>query len=384
MESSDPILTVDSLSHHDMTFESTKRCLFPEESDMGYDGDDSIANGSSFDDDHSGKMEECEETATSPTSVVNALANLASSTSTTIMMSDEGAEVALQDSTDLWTSSPGSRPATPNNEKSLATNASPDIRANAFPTASLLDVEKTPMRTPPHIHRQVQLTPSTCSCFGCDEMGHAFVERTITIFLEEPSTGAASPYQTSCTDWQAWSYFFGILNQPRSVTTPSPTKENIRSVLRHRASQSLRARKTAVRQLSKDLAPFGSSPARSPARAPSLFRNRSFSVSDHRYAIVRVSKGRDNSFGSSLTDVLHLCTMPENTTLESSDFLDTNPNHSLLGSADDSVCYESDPEEFTRRRPALRRKCADEMTVEEKSNQLGMYPPISPLTKQRL
>jgi hypothetical protein len=379
MESLNANLTVDSLSHHDVTFESTKRCLFPEESDLGYDGDDSIANGSSFDDDNSGKGD---ETLTSPTSVVNVLADLASSKSTTIVMGDEGAEVALKDFADLPTSSTASQNATPNKKNGLATDISRGIRANAFPSTSLLDVEKTPMRTPPHIHRQVQLTPSTCSCFGCDEMGHAFVERTITTFLEEKSAEAASPYQMSCTDWQDWSYFFGIPNQPGSFTTQSPSKENIRSVLRHRASQSLRARKTAVRQLSKDLAPFGSSPARSPARAPFLFRNRSFSVSDHRYAIVRVSKDRNQSFKSSITDVLHLCTMPENTTLESGDCNDSNPNHSLLGGPDDSVCYDSDPEEFTRRRRAVGRALANDIAGMDESNQRGVYPPTSPSPRQ--
>jgi hypothetical protein len=372
--------TVDSLSRPDVTFESTKRCLFPEESDMGYDGDDSITNGSSFDDENSGKGEGSEQTVPSPTSVVNVLADLASSKSTMIVMSDEGAEVELQDATNVVSSLVQNHSFTPNKNKKncLATADSRFNRENLFPTTSLLDVEKTPMRTPPHIHPQVQLTPSTCACFGCDELGQAFVERAITTFLEEPSVGAASPYQTSCTDWQAWSYFFGIPNQPRSVNTPSPSKENIRSVLRQRASQSLRTRKSAVRQLSRDLAPFGNSPARSPARGPSLFRNRSFSVSDHRYAIVRVSKDGDQSFGSSITEVLHLCTMPENTTLETGDFISMNPNHSLVGGAHDSVCYDSDPEEFTRRRRAMGRSLAHDMTRKDELDQRGIYPPMSP------
>ena len=192
-------------------------------------------------------------------------------------------------------------------------------------------------------------------------MGPAFLERTIQNLLAEPAvpnSEASSnqyPMAYSCTDWQAWSYFgFGANTSPQQRgASPSPSKEHIRSNLRHRAAQSLRARKTAVRQLSKDLAPFCNSPARSPARAPSLFRNRSFSVSDHRSAISRVSKDKATTTKavqrSSFTDVLQLCTMPENTTLETPDLLfRINPNSSLL--ADESICYDSGPEDFTRRR----------------------------------
>jgi hypothetical protein len=354
---------LDSFSREDMSFNNTNRCLFPEESDGDYDGDDSTANGSAFDDDED--RSQYEEGVTSPTSVINTLADLASAKSTTIVMGDEGAEVALQDATNLPPSS---------TELTTTPNKTSVGALLGAPTASLLDIEKTPLRTPTHVQQQVQVTPSNCACFGCDEVGHAFVERTITTFLEEPAAEAASPFQTSCTDWQAWSYFFGSPYQPRH--TPSPSKENIRSVLRHRASQSLRARKTAVRQLSKELAPFANSPARSPARAPSLFRNRSFSVSDHRSAIVRVSKERE-PMQSSFTDVLQLCTMPENTTLESGDFVKTNLNHSMLGGGDDSACYDSDPEEFTRRRTG--RSCADDLTGSDNSHlNRSLYLPAFP------
>ncbi|KAL3917379.1 MAG: hypothetical protein SGILL_004739, partial [Bacillariaceae sp.] len=174
-------------------------------------------------------------------------------------------------------------------------------------------------------------------------------------FLEEPAAGSpTSPHQTySCSDWQAWSYFgFGNPNQQRGLSPgESPSKESIRSILRQRASHSIRTRKTAVRQLRKDLAPFGNSPARSPARGTTLFRNRSFSVSEHRSAIVRVSQDKESSARSSFTNVLQLCTMPENTTLDTSDvLLPANPDSSLL--VDDS-CYDSDPEDFTRRRRPL-------------------------------
>ncbi|KAG7364957.1 hypothetical protein IV203_038160 [Nitzschia inconspicua] len=351
------------MSHYDMAFDDTKRCLFPEESDVDYDSDSDSSTSSSSSLDEEGSSEKEDDVVTSPTSVVNILPDFASSKSTTIVMGEEGAEVALKDTTNL----PPSCTDISNTPSKLQFDRMDASRKRGTPlgmgTASLLDVEKTPMRTPPTVQRQSQLTPSDCVCFGCDEAGHAFVERTITTFLEHPTAEAASPFQTSCTDWQAWSYFFGSPNQPRHVSSPSPSKENIRSVLRHRASQSLRARKTAVRQLSKDLAPFVNSPARSPARAPSLFRNRSFSVSDHRSAIVRVSKDRESNSKSSFSDVLQLCTMPENATLDSGDLLKFGLNHSMLSGMDDSGCYDSDPEEFTRRRHRL--SFADDLTGSE-------------------
>lgn len=365
----------------DMTFDTTKRCLFPAESDdLDYDGDDSTALSLDDVDDRSAK--EHQEVVTSPTSVVNVLEDLTSTTkTTTIVMSEEGAEVALQDSTNLQPSATDLA-ATPSSKPLPQSGVMGVSRTHRFPpgvgTSSLLDVEKTPIRTPPTVQGPTQLTPSDCACFGCDEIGHAFVERTITSFLEEPAVEAASPFQPSCTDWQAWSYFFGSPNQPRHVSSPSPSKENIRSVLRHRASQSLQARKRAVRQLSKDLAPFDYSPARSPTRAPSLFRNRSFSVSDHRSAIVRVSQDRE-PMQSSFSDVLQLCTMPENTTLDSSgDFVKKmNGNHSMLSSGgDDSGCYDSDPEEFTRRRQGYSF-ASNELAGSDnlQTHQLPLYPP---------
>mmetsp|Transcript_3837 Transcript_3837/g.6788 ORF Transcript_3837/g.6788 Transcript_3837/m.6788 type:complete len:492 (-) Transcript_3837:378-1853(-) len=272
-------------------------------------------------------------------------------------MGEEGAEVALHDVTNLpflaAASSEDKNSTTTSCYASDASTSSGSFRA--FRTSSLLDGEKTPMRTPPHSRQPV--TPSTCELMGgCHESGHAFVEKTITTFLEDSSV-APGPFP-ACTDWQAWSYF-GFNGHSDVQAAKSPSKENIRSVLRHRASQSLRTRKSAVRNIRKNLAPFGNtdSPARSPARAPSLFRNRSFSVSDHRSAIVRGSKDI-KPMKSSFTDVLQLCTMPENTTLDSPEFIKLKPSTSNFHG--DDVCYDSDPEDFTRRRrPVLSRSFSD-------------------------
>ena len=229
----------------------------------------------------------------------------------------------------------------------------------------LLDIEKTPLKSPGQNHKTGRTPTFVCggsdtylpTCSTCDdsENGHQYVEKKITCFLEDPSTSTPESSFKTCSDWQAWSYFgFGrpgiesCDTRSRSVRQ-SPSKENIRSILRRRTSHSLRVRKLNVRQLKQNLAPFGHSPARSPARA--LFRNRSFSVSDHRSAIVRVSKEREKQSRKSFTDVLQLCTMFENTALDSPDVFKNISNSYCV--TDDDLSYDSDPEDFARRRPIL-------------------------------
>ena len=146
--------------------------------------------------------------------------------------------------------------------------------------------------------------------------------------------------------------------------------ENIRSILRRRTSHSLRVRKSNVRQLKQNIAPFVKSPARSPARAPGLFRNRSFSVSEHRSAIVRVSKDKKQT-RKSFTDVLQLCTMYENIDLDSPDFVRKNASNKFNN---DDISYDSDPEDFMRRRPISGAKAAvDDSSHLEETQNLGYY-----------
>jgi hypothetical protein len=329
---------VTTMSDDEPPLESMKRRLFEE----AYEPSDTKAtlydHTFLLHDEHTQAMVDDDPGVTSPTSVAVVFGGVFPdlTSKSIILMGDEGAEVALQDAT----TGVGTVP----DRNLFSYPSSNDSYADAR-TSSLLDVERTPRKSP-------MRNPGTTDLFvcggnemllGCDGGGHAFIERTIQSFLED---SAASPDSFhACTDWQAWSYFgFGGPSKESPVET-SPSKENIRSVLRSRASQSLGARKSAVRQLRKDLAPF----ADSPARAPELFRNRSFSVSDHRSAIVRVSKDKESK-RNSFTDVLHLCTMPENTTLETPDLVRRNPSGLFH---DEDLSYDSDPEDFARRRPMM-------------------------------
>jgi hypothetical protein len=357
---------------NDRNLDTTKRRLFPEEDDeraSNNHDNDVVSTSTSMDEETNVIQKETNEAqaqaseaptaVTSPTSVVNVI-----TTSTTILMGEEGAEVALlHDVTNLPPPDPS------NNSDSFRKTA----RNN-----SLLDVEKTPIRTPTNPRPPAVSTSSAAtahSTWACDsttdglcddyEGGHAYLERTITTFLEDPVMVGSSSFPT-CTGWQAWSYFGFFDRQPQEGELSTTSKENIRSVLRHRASQSLRTRKSAVRNLRRNLAPFVHSPARSPARAPSLFRNRSFSVSDHKSAIVRVSKDRE-PMRTSFADVLQLCTMPENTTLDSPEFFRVNTN-TILGH--DDICYDSDPEDFTRRR---RSNFTTKSFVDDNANNSSYY-----------
>eukprot|EP00536_Pseudo-nitzschia_multiseries_P007683 jgi/Psemu1/18504/gm1.18504_g len=219
----------------------------------------------------------------------------------------------------------------------------------------LLDMEKTPSRSA--TKNNTNGTPSpflTCGGYGtclptCDDSDHVLVERKITDFLEDNSVSTPDAFKTKCTDWQAWSYF-GLGRPETSPDDHNPSKENIRTTLRRRTSHSLRVRKSNVRQLKQNLAPFAQSPARSPARAPGLFKNRSFSVSDHRSAIVRVSKDKKPK-RNSLTDVLELCTMYESVDLDSPDLVRKHTSSKLNN---EDISYDSDPEDFMRRRLASK------------------------------
>jgi len=245
------------------------------------------------------------------------------------------------------------------NGTNMSRNSIGDARAKP-----LLDIEKTPSRS--EAKKNKSDTPSPllgCGGYGgcfptCDDSDHQFVERKITGFLEDSSIPTPDAFKRSCTDWQAW-FYFGF-ETPENCTD----KESIRTTLRRRTSHSLRSRKSNVRQLKQNLAPFAQSPARSPARAPGLFRHRSFSVSDHRSGIVRVSRDKKPS-RNNFTNVLELCTMYESVDLDSPDLVKTNT----------ALSYDSDPEDFMRRRATSGMKGPDDNDTSHfrEAGNLGYY-----------
>ena len=391
-----------SVSHDEtMQLDSTKRCLFPEE-------DESSLLGLPFMKSRSGGIESPsktrdgsdqkiarnlpEETRKSPISVVSVFC---SGDSTMDFKREKDSDTEEQTVIEVQYIEAGHRdcnidavvnshtdndennPKRENDTEEALNNSkhSPSdlVDARARP---LLDIEKTPSRSRRKKKKNTARTP----IFGCgrgalsmcDDSSHQLVERTITDFLEDGSVSTPDAFKATCHDWQAWSYLgFGRKESPTDVIEQNPSKENIRSVLRRRTSHSLRVRKSNVRQLKQNLAPFAQSPARSPARAPGLFRNRSFSESDHQSASVRVSKDKKRVRGS-FTDVLQLCTMYESIELDSPDLIRKHPSNKVN---DDDLSYGSDPEDFTRRRPnsgAAVAATADSLSFEQ-SNNPGYY-----------
>jgi hypothetical protein len=309
----------------DETMNNTRRCLFP-----AGDGDSELLRNEmkpyrdpEFDDlfqyQRSSPTSVSDHPVLSPNSKERSLRS-------TITMSEHGAEVTLiLASMSL---------ATPDKIQtgSFRRSALGEVRGN-----SLMDVDCTPTppaaKTPTSRNFGICCTKPTAQCYQEEEYQVApnfQLEQTITGFLGE--SGSSNPF-SGCHEWQAWSFFLS-----EDCKDQNPSMENIRSNLRNRAF-SLGARKSRVRQLRQDCSPFAGSPRRSPA--PKLFRSRSFSVSDHAPGIVRVSKDKKRT---SFTNVLQLCMLPENATAQSPMVSQYN-----VGDKGD-ICYDSDPEDFTRRK----------------------------------
>ena len=312
----------------DDSVDSLRRCLFPEE---GWDSD---LPGNQMKPNHDADLADLrKDEHGSPTSIAGYPRQYPPNEELLIItMSENGAEVAL----DL--SSPSR--ITPETKRDREEETTGGVRSN-----SLLDVDATP--TPPRkkdISRNMGLCCASVAgqCYQEEEYEARFsktsyeVEETIATFLEEDSD-ESRPY-ADCSDWQAWSFF----TEGSTSESHSPSRENIRSNLRNRAF-SLCARKSRIQQLRQVHSPFAVSPKRSPP--PLMSKSRSFNIAEHGPGIVRVSRGRKQT-NSSFKEAFQLCTMPEN-----------SPSHSpmtvrddLLNFAGEDVCYDSDPEGFTRRR----------------------------------
>jgi hypothetical protein len=303
----------------DGTMDGTRRRLFPE---MGFEANtlnDESSTPSLLDD----GLEFNESSPTSVYEYPSLEANKKRRLVPQIAMGEDGAEVSI-DLSSLFITAPSEA------------FESPDYRAlGEYRQESLLDADCTP--TPPSI-KKYDMRNLCCSMMGTHQEDEytvgpgAEIERTISSFLED--SGNVNP-KSGCQGWQAWSFLL-----ESDVATENPSRESIKSNLRSRTCN-LGARKSRVRQLRKDFDPFANSPRRSPA--PELVTSRSFSVADHGKGIARASKEKRKN-RSSFANVLQLCTMPENATVESPLVV----RHRFDSPDKEDVCYDSDPEDFTR------------------------------------
>ena len=352
-----------TMMHEDgEVIDSTRRCLFPAEAgDTSFETElDSSAmieathpsyldNNDSDDDDEEGKNP-LPMQRHSPTGVGEffpSAAHLAAKEplQSTIIMGENGAEVTLtMAQTALVTPEQPTRLLSTPVRKGFVHG---NLRDN-----SLMDIDWTP--TPPPLSKQKPVrhgqknnlnyawcgnSSTNCVLEDTYEMPsdeHPNLEEIISSFLVGGDEDSTPMKLSNCYDWQEWSFPLA----DRSMDDGSIG--SIRLKLRKRVLN-LKARQKRVHQLRRDLSPFSKSPARG---SPQLFRSRSFSVSDHASAIVRQSKELERS-QSSCTNVLQLCTLPENAVSESPMLMRYNTR-----TDGEDVCYDSDPEDFARRRSA--------------------------------
>jgi hypothetical protein len=256
-----------------------------------------------------------------------------------VVMGDDGAEITLE-----LASTPSRTPQR---------NALSD-QTNNLPTNSLLDADIAPSPNAKKEPRSKSLgSQMLCgaSALGClpeDTESSALVqlpqhnvEQTIQILLGNPMG-----LDGWCHGWQAWLYF-GMEHCDNADESTCETKEDMKRVLRNRAFD-LNARNRRIKILKEDLNPFHSTPKKSSASV-SLQKTRSFSVHEN------TARKPDHHRSSTSPDV-HLsvasfgcgwnpysCGRPDSDSPAIIRFRQ-------FGSSDEDLCYDSDPEEITRRR----------------------------------
>eukprot|EP00934_Nitzschia_sp_Nitz4_P006600 Nitzschia sp. Nitz4//scaffold1_size375055//260684//262228//NITZ4_000302-RA/size375055-processed-gene-0.451-mRNA-1//-1//CDS//3329541123//6590//frame0 len=240
-----------------------------------------------------------------------------------VEMGEDGAEVTLKVKSDTF-SSP--------QKKGVGLACRDTLRT--VRSSSLLDGDCTP--TPPCLKAIDTKRNSKFSNVWCHRGEYEAEEEEYQMRIE--SSLADNPRYSNigtCFDWQMW-----LLPRTEQEDVDVHLKE-MRSKMRNRVLN-LRARKDRVRQLKKDLSPF-----RKPSRqASQLVRSRSFSIEDHASAIVRNSK--QQSYGH-FSNALGLCVVPEARAVSESP---AELRHKVL--SNDDLCYDSDPEEFAKRRSPCR------------------------------
>lgn len=297
----------------------------------------------------------------------------------TVHMSEDGAEVTLEPivapsittttADDDWNDMNGTAPRSPTRRRPtqlelLQAEALTPLRQpksdTSLPTmgASLLDLDKTPTALSPPRKFTFETTPSPMPtprrrfCCGVglgkgclttpeDATNHPpppppqrNVEDTISVFL-----GDTSATQSGwCNGWQAWSHF-GLLAIQQEHSSTTELKVDIKRVLQNRAGD-MNARHRRIRGLKDDLSPFDATPEKTLSSLP---RHRSFSFGANNAANGITPRTDHASSVGSVWEGIQMCSEPDN---ESPFVLRTRG----LGSRDnEDLCYDSDPEETTRR-----------------------------------
>lgn len=188
------------------------------------------------------------------------------------------------------------------------------------------------------------------------------VQRKIHALLGDPKQ-----IEALFRDWQVWSYFGGgmtaIPGQQLQVK-----EEDVKRALRNSISMGLQ-RRHRMESVRKDLNPFSLTPNRQQTRSPAKFGTvKSFDITGRSPRRPRHpdpssnsrSKPQDNSNTSndtasnnltgSLVQMLErgcMCTTNQSKVVDSPALIRSG----MLNAVHEETCYDSDPEDFTRRRP---------------------------------
>mmetsp|Transcript_26235 Transcript_26235/g.63925 ORF Transcript_26235/g.63925 Transcript_26235/m.63925 type:complete len:515 (+) Transcript_26235:70-1614(+) len=174
---------------------------------------------------------------------------------------------------------------------------------------------------------------------------------------------AEENFQTAaagCNGWQPWSYF-GSDEEKNQSPSNTPPKNRVTN-----RAINQEARKIRIQHIRRELNPFHKSP-----QTPKQFAKcRSFSVTNQ----APEEKKEAISYGKlptrteptkrarGISDVIQLCTMPENATA-SSPMIIRNNAYDENEEKELDVFYDSDPEDFTRTRRRTPRKRNEDFGV---------------------
>ena len=193
--------------------------------------------------------------------------------------------------------------------------------------------------------RTVDDTTVGCTYQCYDLPSATSIQDVISKFLGGPPD--SKPWN-GCADWQECAFSVDSESQEPHGDETTNVESRQFSRLRLRAL-SLKTRQARVHQMRRDLSPF----AKSPARTPTIRRSRSFSVADQNVpSIVLQSKAETRQAAALRQAGNWLCALPENAISES-------PQLQRYNRGDypqEDMCYDSDPEDFARRRSPKRAR----------------------------
>lgn len=264
----------------------------------------------------------------------------------------------------------------------LVSDVTTDLNKNrqSLPKKSLID-SPAPTPSPQQQYFPRSLVsdlccgPGTMTCWNKGDetvvvSHHQAIQNTISVFL---ASHVAS--EDWCSGWQAWTYF----ETDQRNEHPTKLKEGVKQVLRNRAFD-MNAKTARIQKLKEDLCPFDVTPDKKHLRAQKMTKTRSFSAAD------RPSRQETLSAISMLTvreepTVVHSVTSMWDSVqgcTELSPAVDSPFVIRTRGLHDDDVCYDSDPEETTRRRSRLDDKRRRKSTFMKQGALDDSLPQVKP------